>query len=390
MFNAMRADRLNHRDAEDTKRIMSIDSALSTRGSVCAPQHSALRVTDADAEQLLHDLVATPSVSHEEGAAVRLLVDWMAAHGYDEAFVDEAGNAVGIAGQGSREIILLGHIDTFPGQLPVHVDGRLLYGRGSVDAKGPLCAFAAAGARAQLPDSVRLIVIGAVEEEAASSKGARYAAAQYRPEVCVIGEPSRWDRITLGYKGRLLIDWRWRGPLAHSAGPIPSPAERAVAYWRRVVAYAAQLNEGKSTLFEQLDVSLREINTGQDGAYGWAQMTIGLRLPPGIEPEALEAALQPDEGATMRTYGQERAFVSDKDTPLTRAFRAAIRAHGGQPRFLNKTGTSDMNVVGPAWNCPIIAYGPGDSALDHTPDEHIDLDEYLRAIRVLTHALEHL
>ncbi len=58
------------------------------------------------------------------------------------------------------------------------------------------------------------------------------------------------------------------------------------------------------------------------------------------------------------------------------------------PRFLYKTGTADMNVVGPRWNCPILAYGPGDSALDHTPDEHIDLDEYLQAIDVLTRVLE--
>ncbi|RPI03454.1 MAG: acetyl-lysine deacetylase, partial [Zetaproteobacteria bacterium] len=46
-----------------------------------------------------------------------------------------------------------------------------------------------------------------------------------------------------------------------------------------------------------------------------------------------------------------------------------------------------MNVVGPAWRCPIVAYGPGDSRLDHTPDEHLDLDEYRRAIAILTRTL---
>jgi LysW-gamma-L-lysine carboxypeptidase len=37
-----------------------------------------------------------------------------------------------------------------------------------------------------------------------------------------------------------------------------------------------------------------------------------------------------------------------------------------------------------------VAYGPGDSSLDHTPKEHIDIEEYLRAIDVLTRTLETL
>jgi LysW-gamma-L-lysine carboxypeptidase len=47
-----------------------------------------------------------------------------------------------------------------------------------------------------------------------------------------------------------------------------------------------------------------------------------------------------------------------------------------------------MNVAGPAWRCPIVAYGPGDSRLDHTPDEHLPLDEYQQAIGVLARVLE--
>jgi len=43
-------------------------------------------------------------------------------------------------------------------------------------------------------------------------------------------------------------------------------------------------------------------------------------------------------------------------------------------------------VVGPVWNCPIVAYGPGNSSLDHTPNEHIEVEEYLRAIKVLERA----
>ncbi len=50
-----------------------------------------------------------------------------------------------------------------------------------------------------------------------------------------------------------------------------------------------------------------------------------------------------------------------------------------------------MNVVAPEWpSTPFVSYGPGDSNLDHTPDEHIDLAEYGRAIDVLGRVLVQL
>lgn len=106
--------------------------------------------------------------------------------------------------------------------------------------------------------------------------------------------------LAAGYKGRLLIEWRWSGGMAHSAGPSLSPAEQAVVYWDRARDYAAKINEGRTSLFEQLDVSLREIHSGQDGAYGHADLTMSFRLPPDISPEMIAAALQPEDGATVR------------------------------------------------------------------------------------------
>ncbi len=343
-------------------------------------------------EKLLHTLVSTPSPSHEEAAAVDALIVWMDASGYDAAFRDAAGNAVGTKGNGPVEVVLLGHIDTFPGAPPVKVDGGKLYGRGSVDAKGPLATFAAAGANVEVPDGVRLVVIGAVEEEAATSAGAHFAATQYTPAACIIGEPSNWDRVTLGYKGRLLLEWAYEGAMAHSAGPQPTAAERAFGYWEDVQAFAHGFNTDRESLFARLDASIRDINTAytEGGTHERAKMTVGFRLPPTLKPADLARQLQPENGATVRVFGTEDAYAADKSNAVARALRGAIREAGGKPRFVYKTGTSDMNVVGPRWNCPIVAYGPGDSALDHTPDEHIDLDEYLRAVDVLTRALQRL
>ena len=83
--------------------------------------------------------------------------------------------------------------------------------------------------------------------------------------------------------------------------------------------------------------------------------------------------------------GFEQPWRGDRQNALVRSFLSAIRAADPrvQPGFVLKTGTSDMNVVAPIWRCPIVAYGPGDSALDHTPHEHLSLDEYWRAIGVV-------
>ncbi len=349
---------------------------------------------------LLENLVKIPSPSRQEAEAASYLVDWMGEHGL-HAFVDEVGNAVGGQGEGPQEIILLGHIDTFPGHPPVHRQGNLLYGRGSVDAKGPLCTFAAAAAQVEVPAGWRLTVVGAVEEEAATSRGARHILAGRRrrsPAYCLIGEPSHWDRITLGYKGRLLLHLDMRLPLAHSAGPEASPAEQGVALWGAIQAYANAFNQGRQGAFQQLDPSLRAINTWAGGTHGEVELNIGFRLPLDLGPDDLEKELRQlvaaqtgaEAEVSMRLEGHEAAYQAPKSNPLVRAFLSEIRAAGGKPRFVLKTGTADMNIVGPAWNCPILAYGPGDSRLDHTPQEHIDLDEYLKAIAILQGVLNRL
>jgi LysW-gamma-L-lysine carboxypeptidase len=84
------------------------------------------------------------------------------------------------------------------------------------------------------------------------------------------------------------------------------------------------------------------------------------------------------------------AWECEKNTRLVRAFLSGIRSQGGEPRFVYKTGTADLNIVGPAWKCPALVYGPGDSSLDHTPNEHIELKEYSRSVLVLSASLQTL
>jgi LysW-gamma-L-lysine carboxypeptidase len=128
--------------------------------------------------------------------------------------------------------------------------------------------------------------------------------------------------------------------------------------------------------------------TESDGLYDDARLSIGLRLPPGVDISALQVEILALAGeADISFDGVQEGYRSDKRSPLVPPFLRAIRAVGGDPRFTVKLGTSDMTVVGPVWKCPIVAYGPGDASLDHTPEEHIVIDDYLRGVRVLTEVL---
>lgn len=342
---------------------------------------------------LLERAVSIPSVSGQEAEVVAYLVAQMATFA-DAAFVDEAGNAVGVVGQGDVNVTFLGHIDTVPGAVPIQIRDGKLYGRGSVDAKGAFCTAVAAASR--LPDSLRerltVRLIGAVEEEAPSSKGARFAVTAYpQPDMLIIGEPSGWDAITLGYKGRLVIKLEHAKANFHSAADDTTATEDIVSTWHAVQTLVNDLNEGVTGIFDKVQISLASINSSSDGMTQRCTAAFGLRLPPAYAPEVMVDMLEPLLAPfTVTMAGLERAHRAAKDTPLSRAFRVAIRQNGGSPRFKVKTGTSDMNVVAPSWDVPMLAYGPGDSSLDHTPAEHLEVAELERAVAVLSQVFHHL
>jgi LysW-gamma-L-lysine carboxypeptidase len=345
----------------------------------------------SSAPETLYGLVSHFSPSGQERGAVDWLVARMQSLGADQAFRDEAGNAVGVWGSGPKQVILLGHIDTVPGEIKVEQIDNLLYGRGTVDAKGPLACFADGAAAVGAVEGWQVVVIGAVGEER-DSDGARYLVDKYRPDFLVVGEPNRWDRMALGYKGSAWAKVTIHAEQFHTAHAGASACETAVETWLAVKAFGEAFNAGRQKVFEQLLLSLRGMESGSDGLEQWATLSIGARLPVDLPPEEWYARLREvAAGAQVEPVGYPiPAWACEKNSALVRAFLNGIRATGGTPGFVYKTGTADLNIVAPVWQCPALVYGPGDSALDHTPNEHIDLDEYARAVEVLAGALRHL
>jgi [amino group carrier protein]-lysine/ornithine hydrolase len=346
--------------------------------------------------ETLYSLVRYYSPSGMERPAVEWLVGRMQALGFTQAYIDPVGNAIGIMGHGPRQGVLLGHIDTHPGEIPLRAHGGHFHGRGVVDAKGALAAMVDAVARLGAPPGWQMVVIAAVDEER-DSTGAWYVVGQYHPEFAIIGEPSRWDRITLGYKGIAWAEVRVSRPLAHTASQEQSAPEAAFRIWGWMQDWAGRFNADRPRVFDQVLPSLREFTSGDDGLEGWASLKIDTRLPVDLSPQDWYALLRQNfsTGEHERIWiNQSRwpipAFLGDKNNGLVRALLAAIRQAGGKPGFVLKTGTADLNIVAPAWGCPAVAYGPGDSNLDHTPREQLSLVEYERAVAVLAESLRQI
>jgi LysW-gamma-L-lysine carboxypeptidase len=322
-------------------------------------------------------------------------VEWLVARMSERGFratVDDAGNAVGEIGDGPTHVVLLGHIDTVPGDIAVRIEGDELVGRGAVDAKGPLAAFVAAATSPVA--GVRVTVVGAVEEESPTSAGARYRATLAAPDWCVIGEPSGWDAVTVAYKGRLALRVVLSRSARHGAAPGMTCSEEALALWSTIRAAATQRTR-EADGFARLDCRLEGMSGGtSDGLVERAELRVGYRIPPGITTAELEAELRTIAGehvgeaqVAIERIGAEEPARTSRTTPLARAFVGAIAGVDGKATFKVKSGTSDMNILAPAWACPMVAYGPGDSRYDHTPIERLALSDYTRSIKVLQSVL---
>ena len=317
--------------------------------------NTQLPITNLQSPETLVGLVSQYSPSGQERGAVEWLVARMKSLGYDNAFIDEAGNAVGVMGQGAKQVVLLGHIDTVPGEIQVEQVSDLLYGRGSVDAKGPLASFVDAVAKVRVKDGWQFVVIGAVEEER-NSEGARFVATQYKPDFAIIGEPNQWDRVALGYKGSAWANVTVKRGQAHTASGEETAAEAAVEVWLKIKAYVDSFNADKQKVFDKLLLTLRGMDSDSNDFEQWVKLKVGVRLPVEVSPEDWYVKLKEIvNGEIVEPTGFAiSAWKCEKNSQLVRAFLSGIRSQGGEPRFVYKTGTADLNIVAPDWQCPAV------------------------------------
>ncbi len=349
------------------------------------PMTGGAAPSDADAIELVRQMVQIPSPSCQEGRLAAFVCRAMADLGF-RAGIDATGNVHGSIERGpGPHVLLLGHLDTAGDQLPTSIrDGRL-YGRGAVDAKGPLAAMICAAARA-VQATGTITVVGAVEEETPGSRGAVAVRQHYpMPAAVIVGEPSGWSSVVLGYKGKLDLTYRVRRPLTHPTNPAAKASELAVACWHAVLELLGP--EASHARFDQPAATLVSVT----GDLAEAEAAISIRTPLGFDSAGLLARLRhccPD--GELSVDNEIAACRADRRNPVVVSLCGQIRAAQAVPALKLRSGTSDMNTLAQDWNIPMATYGPGHNELDHSDDEHLVLADYLRSIEVLSSALTRL
>ena len=171
------------------------------------------------------NLVRTPSPSGQEGAVAELVRPEMERLGY-AVEVDALGNVVGTLDFGPGPCVLFdAHMDTVgvtdPAAWSVEPFGELrdgrLYGRGSMDMKGPLAAVIH-GAAAAAAGGGRVVVSASIAEEMIEGYATVDVARRVRPDVAVICEASA-RRVAVGQRGRAELVVEVFGSPTHSSRP---------------------------------------------------------------------------------------------------------------------------------------------------------------------------
>jgi LysW-gamma-L-lysine carboxypeptidase len=342
------------------------------------------------------------SPSGKEEAIASFLAEEMKKLGF-QVGIDAIGNVIGVVGEGEPTIFLCGHMDTVAGHLPLRVEEGKIYARGAVDAKGPLAAMVMAAAQVvKEPGFKGKVLVASVVEEEATSRGVRHLITQgIQADYAIFGEPSGVENITIGYKGQIQFKVTCKTQTGHSSTPwlYENALEKAYELWLQIKNSYPPLETAESP-FCATTACLTKVSGGRPISVipFESEMNIDIRVPPQFtSAQVIEEtrkiiaqyqAANPKVIVKATVEDTVEPFEVDTSSPLVHALSSSVRKVLNKPAtLLRKTGTGDMNILGKAMNLPIVTYGPGDSHLDHTMDEHIVVSEYLDSIQVFKETL---
>lgn len=366
--------------------------------------------------QFLSALVQTPSPSGKESAVAALVIDEMRRLGYDEVWMDAAGNVLGRIGSPSGPVLMLdSHMDTVDVADPqawsvdpygaVVTDGHL-YGVGACDMKGGLAAsvYGAAllgGLRERLSGSILVACVGLKEPSEGTCSQACIEELGTRPDWVVIPEPSNLH-VVRAQRGHLEMVLTVKGRSAHSS--TPELGINAVYAAARVIfgleILAGQLmtdpflgpgvlavteimshGASRNTLPDRCELFLdRRLTVGETEAMSLLEVQrVIAREGVDAAVRVLEHDIATHTGKMLHARRTSLPWALEERHSLVQAMLQAARSVGLRPNITCWPYATEGAYTAGVARIPTVGFGPGDPGLSHRSNEHVDVNQVYAA-----------
>jgi len=361
-----------------------------------------------DAINLTKELIRAPSVTPADAGAMDIVERTLTDLGFAcrRMKFGEIENLYARYGTESPNLCFAGHTDVVPvgdaaawsqGAFDAAVVDGVLVGRGAVDMKSAIAAFAAASAKAiaagQISGSLSFLITG--DEEGVATHGTKMVVDALGVEDeaithCVVGEPTSsetfGDMIKVGRRGSINVDITVTGTQGHVAYPHRAANPVPVLLRLLLRLQERKLDEGYPE-FQPSNLEITQIdvpNTATNVIPGVARARLNVRFNPNHTGEDLArwiAGAAESEGhdfsGTITVVPQisGEAFLTEPG-PFTDVVAAAVRDVAGcDPELSTTGGTSDARFIRAL--CPVVELGLVGKTM-HQVDEAAPVAEILQ------------
>lgn len=366
---------------------------------------------------LIQKLIQIRSYSGEEKEIVEFIVSKMKEFGFDEAYHDSFGNAIGRIGNGPIKIMFDAHIDTvkvtetenwqhppFAGEI---VDGKI-YGRGAVDEKPAMAGYLIAGKvlKELFKDfPFTLYVVGSAMEEDVDGYPLYHIIQneKIKPDFVLLGEPTDL-KVYRGQRGRMEIKITTKGKSAHGAHnqkginaiykmqPIISEIEKL----DKKLKPKAPLGKGSITVSNVTSKApslcsvsdFCEIHIDRRMTIGENKNSVIKELKEIIKKVKSDAKvfIPTVESVSWKgtKFTQEAYFptwVYDENHPLVNAAMKASKSAIGKAKIGVWSFSTNGVATAGYFGIPSIGFAPGKEELSHSSREELILDDLLKATK---------
>ncbi len=336
---------------------------------------------------LTAELVDIPSLSHEEAAlADRVEGERSDVGALEVTRIDDNVLARTDLGRDQR-LVLAGHLDTVRphDNTAARIEGDVCWGLGSADMKAGLAAFLALARTLDSPALDLTFAFYACEEVAHAHSGLGKLFDTH-PELlagdaAVVGEPTG-AHIEAGCQGTLRVAARFDGRRAHTARPWLG---RNAIHRLGPVLERIEGSAGREVRIDGCEFRESTQAVAIEGGHGGnvvpdrALLTVNHRFAPDRSPE--QARRHVAELLVEADVTEEIDFAPAAPPALDHPLLAALAADE-RTDVRAKLGWTDVARFA-AHGIPATNFGPGDPAVAHTAEEHVDRAQIERVFAVL-------